>query len=109
MPEKNIAACRKLARRRAAKIWLEHGALHYVECREDEAGPVDLVPPGVEAQVRELVFFSWIVYKPRRDRDRVLKKVMADPCLRKGRAPKTMPFDGKRMIWSGFKPVVELQ
>ena len=51
--------------------------------------------------------FSWIVYKSRRHRDAVSKKVMADPRF-DSIDPKTMPFDGKRMIFGGFKTMVSL-
>ena len=57
--------------------------------------------------VREPVVFSWIVYKSRKHRDAVNVKVMADPRLA-GMDPKSMPFDGKRMIYGGFTPIVEL-
>ena len=52
--------------------------------------------------------FSWIVYTSRRQRDRVNKKVMADPRLASMMDPKAVPFDGKRMFWGGFKSMVEL-
>ena len=55
----------------------------------------------------ETVVFSWIVYKSRGDRDRVLKKVMKDKRLAKMMDPKAMPFDGKRMIYGGFKIMVD--
>ena len=54
----------------------------------------------------ETVIFSYIVYKSRTHRDRVLKKVMSDPRLAKMMDPKKMPFDGKRMIWGGFKTAI---
>ena len=54
------------------------------------------------------MWFSWIVYKSRRDRDRILKKVMSDPRLADMMDPKAMPFDGKRMFWGGFKAQVSL-
>ena len=50
--------------------------------------------------------FSWIVYKSRAHRDRVNAKVMKDPRLAPMMDPKTMPFDGKRMIYGGFKLLV---
>lgn len=56
----------------------------------------------------EVVVFSWIVYKSRGERDRILKKVMADPRLAVFSDPKALPFDGKRMFFGGFKPIVEL-
>lgn len=54
------------------------------------------------------MFFSWIVYKSRKHRDRVNAKVMKDPRLAKMMDPKRMPFDGKRMFWGGFKTLAEL-
>jgi uncharacterized protein YbaA (DUF1428 family) len=67
---------------------------------------MDVVPAQREAQGGETVVFSWIVYKSRKDRDRVLKKVMSDPRLKKMMNPKAMPFDGKRMIYGGFKTFI---
>jgi uncharacterized protein YbaA (DUF1428 family) len=52
--------------------------------------------------------FSWIVYKSRAARDRAMKKVMSDPRLADMMDPKKMPFDGSRMFWGGFKPLVTL-
>jgi uncharacterized protein YbaA (DUF1428 family) len=52
------------------------------------------------------VVFSWIVYKSRADRDKILKNVMADKRLAKMMNPKAMPFDAKRMIYGGFKIIV---
>ena len=52
--------------------------------------------------------FSYIVYKSRKHRDRITKAFMQDPRLKKYMDPKSMPFDGKRMFWGGFKTFVEL-
>jgi len=54
------------------------------------------------------MMFSYIVYKSRADRDRILAKVMADKRLAKMMNPKAMPFDAKRMIYGGFKVLVEV-
>lgn len=62
-------------------------------------------PLSVKLKKDEVVFFSWIVYKNRKHRDQVLKKVMADRRIAK-LGPDMMPFDSKRMIYGGFKPVV---
>ena len=104
---KNLAAYRRLARK-AGKIWMEYGALAYVECVADDVKPgkVTSFPQSVKLKPDETVIFSWIVYKSRAHRDRVNKQVMADPRLA-GMDPKTLPFDGKRMIWGGFKGLVE--
>jgi uncharacterized protein YbaA (DUF1428 family) len=61
----------------------------------------------VKLEPDEIVVFSWIVFKSRRHRDAVNKKVMADP-LMAGVTPKDMPFDGRRMFWGGFKEIVRL-
>ena len=65
-------------------------------------------PRSVKLKSNETVVFSWIVYKSRKDRDRVMKKVMKDKRLAKMMDPKKMPFDGKRMIWGGFKPFLQM-
>jgi uncharacterized protein YbaA (DUF1428 family) len=107
VPKKNIAAYRKLARL-GAKVWKEHGALDYVECIADDVKPGKWTsfPQAVKLKPNEVAWFSWIVYKSRRHRDQVNKKVMADPRFA-GMDPKKMPFDGKRMIWGGFKVSVQ--
>lgn len=107
VPKANIAAYKKLARK-AGKIWMEHGALHYVECMADDVKPGKKTsfPQAVKLKDDEVVFFSWIVYPSRRERDRINKLVMADERLA-GMKPADMPFDGMRMFWGGFKPVVE--
>lgn len=107
LPKKNLAAYRKLARL-AGKVWKEHGALQYIEAIADDvpAGKVTSFPQSVKLKAGELVVFSYAIYKSRKDRDRIMKKVMADPRLKMD--PKKMPFDGKRMFWGGFKPIVEL-
>ena len=108
VPEKDLAAYKKLARK-AAKVWMDHGALEYVECVGDDVAPgkVTSFPQAVKLKPGELVVFSWIVYKSRRDRDRINKAVMADPRLADMMDPKNLPFDGKRMFWGGFKKIVE--
>jgi uncharacterized protein YbaA (DUF1428 family) len=108
VPKKNVAAYRAIARK-AGKIWLEHGALSYVECVADDVKPgkVTSFPQSVKAKANETVVFSWITYKSRAHRDQVNKKVMKDPRIAK-MGPDKMPFDGKRMFWGGFKPIVEM-
>ena len=109
VPKKKLAAYRRMARK-AGKVWREHGALEYVECVADDVKPGKLTsfPQAVKLKPGEAVWFSWIVYKSRQQRDRTLAKVMKDPRLAKMMNPKTMPFDGKRMFWGGFKVMVHL-
>jgi uncharacterized protein YbaA (DUF1428 family) len=108
IPTKNLDAYRKLARK-AGKVWMEYGALEYVECIADDVKPGKLTsfPQSVKLKADETVAFSWIVYKSRKHRDTVNKKVMVDPRIA-SIDPKNMPFDGKRMIYGGFKSIVEL-
>lgn len=109
VPQQNLAAYRTMARK-AGKVWREHGALEYVECVADDVNPGKLTsfPQAVKLKDGEVVVFSWIVYRSRKDRDRVNKLVMADPRLASMMDPKTLPFDGKRMFFGGFKTIVEL-
>ena len=109
VPVKNLPAYRAMARA-CGKIWREHGALEYIECVGDDTpvGKLTSFPRSVKLKAGEVVVFSYIVYKSRRDRDRVNKLVMADPRLAKMMDPKTTPFDSKRMIWGGFKSMIEL-
>ena len=109
VPKKNLAKYRAQARK-AGKVWMDHGALEYVECIADDVKPgkVTSFPQSVKLKKGETVWFSYAVYKSRADRDRVLKKVMADPRLKDMMDPKNMPFDGKRMFWGGFKVVISL-
>jgi uncharacterized protein YbaA (DUF1428 family) len=109
VPKKNLAAYRKLSRA-AGKIWREHGAIEYRECIADDVKPGKLTsfPQSVKLKPNEVVWFSWIVYKSRRDRDRVNDKVMKDPRIAKMGGPDNAPFDARRMIYGGFKAVVDL-
>ena len=108
VPEKNLQTYRKLAQL-AGKVWREHGALDYRECVADDVkvGKWTSFPQSVKLKRGEIVVFAYIVYKSREHRDRVLAKVMKDERLAKMMDPKAMPFDGKRMIFGGFKTLVE--
>jgi len=109
VPRKHLAAYRRMAQK-AGKVWRDHGALEYVECVADDVKPGKHTsfPQSVKLKKGEVVVFSYAVYKSRKDRDRVLAKVMKDPRLADMMDPKKMPFDGKRMFWGGFKPIVSL-
>lgn len=107
LPAKNIASYKQFSAK-AGAIWKEHGALDYVECIGDDVQPgkVTSFPQAVKLEADEVVVFSWIVYKSREDRDRVNAAVMSDPRLKMD--PQTMPFDGKRMFWGGFKVLLAM-
>lgn len=105
VPAKNLAKYKKDARL-AGKVWRANGALAYVECLEDDVpeGKVTSFPKAVKRKKGELIVFAYAVYKSRRHRDQVMKKVMADP--RMAYDPARLPFDGKRMFWGGFKTII---
>jgi len=107
VPKKNVAAYRKIAAK-AGKIWMEHGALSYVECVADDVKPGKWTsfPQSVKLKKDETVVFAWITYKSRAQRDRVNEKVMKDPRLAASMDVNKMVFDGKRMIYGGFKSIV---
>jgi len=109
VPIAKIDAYRRLSSK-AGKVWMEYGALEYRECVADDVKPgkVTSFPQGVKMKADETVVFSWIVYKSRKDRDRINAKVMADPRLADMMTPKAMPFDAKRMVFGGFKTIVDL-
>jgi uncharacterized protein YbaA (DUF1428 family) len=107
VPKKNIAKYKTIARK-AGKIWREYGALSYVECVADDVpyGKSTSFPRSVKVKKGETVVFSYIVYKSRAQRDSILKKVMADPRLKMDM--QSMPFDAKRMIYGGFKTLLDM-
>lgn len=109
VPKKNLAAYRTMSRK-AGRIGREHGALSYVECAGDDVPPGKLTsfPKAVQLKNDETVVLSWIVYKFRAQRERINKQVMADPRLAGMMDPKVTPFDAKRMVFSGFKSIVQL-
>jgi uncharacterized protein YbaA (DUF1428 family) len=108
VPKKNVEAYRRMAQE-AGEIWMEYGALEFVECVADDvkSGEVTSFPQSVKLEPDEMVVFSWIVFKSREDRDRINEKVLKDPRIA-DMDPKSMPFDGKRMFWGGFETLVEL-
>jgi uncharacterized protein YbaA (DUF1428 family) len=109
VPKRKVDAYRRGARK-AGKIWKEHGALEVRECVADDVpmGKVTSFPRSVKRKPSETVVFSWIVFKSRAHRDRVNAKVMKDPRLADMMDADAMPFDAKRMIYGGFKVVVDL-
>ena len=91
--------------RAAAPMFREHGALRIVEAWGDDVpdGKVTDFRRAVQAQEGEAVLFSWIEWPSRQARDEGMEKVFADPRL----AELGMPFDGKRMIFGGFDPILD--
>ena len=108
VPKDKLSEYRRMARKFGA-LWIRHGALEVHECAGDDVKPGKLTsfPQAVKLKPDEMVVFSWIVFKSRRHRDAVNKKVMADP-LMADMNPKNVPFDVKRLIFGGFKEIVRL-
>ena len=107
VPKSKVKAYMAMART-GAKVWKDHGALDYKECMADDVswGKRTSFPRSVKLKASEVVWFSYIVYRNRKHRDAVMKKVMKDKRLAAMMDPKKMPFDAKRMIFGGFKVVV---
>jgi uncharacterized protein YbaA (DUF1428 family) len=104
IPKKNVRAYRRMAEM-GRKAWIKHGALDYKECVGDDLTPAFGVPFTrlLKLKPTETAVFAYIVFKSRAHRDQVNKKVMKEMAD----APKEMPFDMKRMVYGGFKTVVE--
>lgn len=108
VPKKKLKAYFRMARQ-AAKIWREYGALDYKECVGDDLKAEFAMPfpRGIRTKSGETVVFSYIVYKSRAHRDRANAKIMKDPRIAGMCDPKDMPFDCKRMLYGGFKVMVD--
>ena len=105
VPKQKLAEYREFARQ-AAAVWREHGALEYREWVADDVKPGKLTsfPQSVQLEPDETAVVGWIVYRSRAQRDEVNAKVMKDPRMQVD--PKSWPFDGKRMIFGGFEPLL---
>ncbi|MEG3192560.1 DUF1428 domain-containing protein [Lysobacter sp. D1-1-M9] len=89
-------------------VFMEYGATRVLECWGDEvpAGKQTDFQRAVQARDDETVVFSWVEWPDKATRDAGFKKMMEDPRMDPKANP--MPFDGARMIFGGFAPVVEL-
>jgi len=109
VPEQNLKTYRSIAQK-AGKIWKEHGALEYVEAVGDDLDTqmgASFVKT-IKLKPGEVALFSFIVYKSRADRDKVNAKVISDPRMKKIMENSSMPFELKRMVYGGFKTIVDL-
>ena len=107
IPKKHVKAYRRMAEM-GRDAWMKHGALDYKECVGDDLNVKWGVPFPRQMKTKpgETVVFSYIVFKSRAHRDSVNAKVMKDPRLA-AMDPKSMPFDCKRMVYGGFKVLVD--
>ena len=90
---------------RAAPVFREHGATRIVECWGDDIpdGTVTDFKRAVKAEAGENVVFSWIEWPSKAVRDAGMKRMMEDARMK----DMAMPFDGQRMIFGGFKPILD--
>lgn len=104
VPKENTSAYKRVARKMAT-IMRSHGALECRECIADDVKPgkATSFPQAVKLKPDEVVWFSYIVYKDRVHRDRVMAAAMKDRRMARLMDPKTFPFDGRRLIFGGFK------
>jgi uncharacterized protein YbaA (DUF1428 family) len=93
VPKKKLGAYQKMTKA-ASKVWRDHGALEFHESATDDVkvGKQTSLPRSVKLKRGETVVFSWIVYKSRAHRDRVMAKVMKDPRIAKMMGVKDVPF-----------------
>ncbi|MFD2741335.1 DUF1428 domain-containing protein [Sulfitobacter aestuarii] len=92
----------------AAALFKDLGAIRMVECWGDDVpkGKVTDFRSAVKAQDDEVVLFSWIEWPDKATRDTAMEKIMEDP--RFDAMAKEMPFDGKRLIYGGFQPILDV-
>jgi len=105
VPKANLGRYREWAEL-AAKVWKEYGALEYKEwvAEDVKPGKVTSFPQAVNLKDDEVVVFAWAIYESRQARDTAMEKIMKDPRMQTD--PKEWPFDGQRMIFGGFAPLV---
>jgi uncharacterized protein YbaA (DUF1428 family) len=105
VPKANLGRYREWAEL-ANKIWKENGALEYKEWVADDVKPGKLTsfPQAVQLKDDEVVVFSWAIFESRQARDTAMEKIMKDPRMQAD--PKEWPFDGQRMIFGGFTPLI---
>jgi uncharacterized protein YbaA (DUF1428 family) len=109
IPTRNLARYRRIARR-AGEIWMEYGAVEYLEGVGDDLDAKDVVSFKKLLKLKrgETALFSYIVYRSKADRDRVTARVMKDPRIAAMMTEKDSPFDMKRMTYGGFRAIVDL-
>ena len=109
VPKKQLRAYLRMAQK-AGKVWREYGALEFRECVGDDLKTkmAASFPQTIKLKKGETVVFSWIVFKSRAQRDSVNAKVMKDPRLAKMMDMKSLPFDSERMVYGGFKVMVDV-
>ena len=110
IPEENIPAYKKLATA-AGKVFLKHGALKYREYVASDLNVEGLVPfpKRIKLKPGETLVYAAVEFKSEAHRNKVMKAVMSDPAMNAMMPEGTKaPFDYKRMVYGGFKVLVDL-
>ena len=109
VPTAKMKAYKAMCKKSAA-AWKRCGALAYVEAVADDVKPgkVTSFPQSVKAKRGETVVCAYLLFSSKAHRNATWKKIMNDPFMKEF-DPKIMPFDGKRMFFGGFKPIVQQQ
>lgn len=109
VPKKELKAYATLSKA-VGKVWRKHGAVEYRECVLDDAKAKGCLafPKGAKVKSGETVVFSWIVYESKAQRARVQKNALKDPTLLALMQRTKCPFDPKRMMYGGFKILVDM-
>ncbi len=107
VPKKMLETYFRMARK-AAKVFIEHGAIEYKECAGDDLNPKGMTtfPKTINVKPGETVVFSWIIFKSRAHRDKVNAKVVKDPRIAPLIGASATLFNPKRMVYGGFKMMV---
>jgi uncharacterized protein YbaA (DUF1428 family) len=105
VPKKNVKAYVALVKK-TSRAWMKYGALEYLESVADDVpkGKITSFPRSVKLKGSETVIFAYVVYRSRAHRDQVMGKMMGDEKVMK--LWESLPLDGMRMIFGGFKSVV---
>ena len=105
--EENVAAYKKIATA-AGKVFVKNGALRYREyvMSDPQAMGVISFPKSLKLKPGESVIYAAVEFRSEAHRNATMKKIFADPELDPGDKP--MPFDYKRMVYGGFKVIVDL-
>ena len=109
VPEANIPAYTKLAAA-AGKIFMKHGALRYREYVASDLNVEGVVPfpKRIKLKEGETLVYAAVEFKSETDRNKAMKAIMADPELGRMMEGQKPPFDYKRMVYGGFKILVDL-
>ena len=104
VPKKKLGEYTEFSKK-ASEMWMKRGALSYVECVGDDVQPGEVTsfPQAVKLKDDEVVVFSWMEWPSREARDKGWDAAQKDPRMK----AMDMPFDGKRMIYGGFAPLLD--